>query len=145
MMVTVDPGERGFRLVPHTADCIIEAWGPDRCACLAEAVHGLVRVFAEVPDAAARTLLPISLEAAPDTDVLVALLEEVIYAAEVFGKVPVAVHLADTEDGGVAGDLEVVDGEQVALVGPVPKAVAYHDLEFAGSDGAWQCHVVVDV
>jgi protein archease len=38
----------GHRLVPHTADCIIETWGPDRAACLTEALLGLLEGFAEV-------------------------------------------------------------------------------------------------
>jgi len=145
MTVGEHPVERGSRLVPHTADCILEAWGPDRASCLEEAVGGLVGVFAGTSDAAATTVLPVSLEPAPDPDILVALLEEVIYTAEVFGKVPVRVHLTETEEGGIAGDMEVVDGTQVPLIGPVPKAVSYHGLEFTGTAGDWRCHVVVDV
>ena len=139
------PTQRGFRLVPHTADCIVEAWGPDRCACLAEAVSGLVSVFAGTADAVAATVLPVAIDPAPDADILVSLLEEVVYTVEVFGKVPVRVHLGEREDGGIAGDLEVVDASELPLIGPVPKGVAYHDLAIGPGPGAWRCHVVVDV
>jgi SHS2 domain-containing protein len=139
------PSARGYRLVPHTADSIIEAWGPDRVTCLAEAVGGMVSVFADVGDAAATTVLPIALEPAPSVDLLVGLLEEVIYTVDVFGKVPVRVQLAESQDGGVAGDLEVVPVGDVALIGPMPKAVSFHDLEIAEHEGAWRCRVLVDV
>jgi len=136
---------RGHRLLPHTADSVIEAWGPDRPACLVEAMEALVDIFAEAGDAAVTRTLPLSAEAAASADVLVSLLEEVIYVTEVLGVVPVRFHLADTEDGGVAGDMEVVEAGQVELVGPVPKAVSYHGLDIAEHDGTWRCRVLVDV
>jgi SHS2 domain-containing protein len=137
---------RGHRLAPHTADCILEAWGEDRTSCLAEAMTALVEVFAEVhgDDAATRTL-PLAAEPGPDADVLVALLEEVIYVADVFGAVPVRFHVIEAEDGGIAGDMVVVTGRQVELVGPVPKGVSYHDLEVGEHEGRWTCRAVVDV
>jgi protein archease len=138
-------GESGFRILPHTADCIIEAWGPDRLACLTQAVAALVSVFAEVGDAVVTTTLPVSMDPAPPADLLVGLLEEVIYVVEVFDQVPVHVHLAEGEDGGLAGDFEVVRAADVALVGPVPKGVSYHDLAIADGGGGWRCRVVVDL
>jgi SHS2 domain-containing protein len=33
---------RGHRSLPHTADVIIDAWGPDQAACYEEAVAALV-------------------------------------------------------------------------------------------------------
>jgi len=137
------PGDRGFRRTSGAVDCVIEAWGPDRVACLAEAVGGLVGLFTEVPDAAATTTLPVVLESAPAPDLLVTLLEEVIATVDVFGKVPAHVHLAEAEDGGVAGDLEVVDADTLHLTGPVPKSVSWHGLEFGETGGAWRCRVVV--
>ena len=73
------------------------------------------------------------------------LFEEVIYALDVFSVVPVRFHLAETEDGGIAGDMEVVPADQVGLVGPVPKAVSYHELSMASDEGGWRCRVLVDV
>ena len=102
-------------------------------------------VFSDIPDAAATTTMPVALESAPTPDLLVGLLEEVIYAVDVFAKVPAHVHLAEGEDGGVAGDLEVVDAADVVLIGPVPKGVSWHGLETADDGGTWRCRVVVDV
>ena len=74
-----------------------------------------------------------------------ALLEEVIYAVNVFGQVAVHIHLVEGEAGGLAGDFEVVTASDVALVGPVPKGVSYHGLEIGEDGGSWRCRVVVDV
>lgn len=41
-------GESGHRLVPHTADVRIEAWGTTWENCLVEAVLGMVDSFADV-------------------------------------------------------------------------------------------------
>jgi len=137
---------RGHRLVAHTADCMLEAWGENRAACLAEAMAALVEVFAEVhDDAPTQRVMPLAATASADVDVLVALLEEVIYVADVFGAVPVRFHVAEAEDGGVAGDMVVVDAGDVELIGPVPKAVSYHHLDMGEHDGRWSCRAVVDV
>jgi SHS2 domain-containing protein len=139
------PQRQGHRIGPHTADAVIEAWGPDRLSCLTEAMLGLVQLFAEPADTATTRTVPVSAEAGPATDLLVSLLEEVIYVTDVLAVVPVRFHLAETEDGGVAGDIEVVEAKQAELVGPIPKAVSYHGLEMAEHDGTWRCRAVVDV
>jgi SHS2 domain-containing protein len=124
---------------------VIEAWGRDRASCPTEAMVALVAVYADFDDATATRSVPVSAEPGLDTDILVAVLEEVIYVTDVFGVVPIRFHLADTEDGGVAGDMEVVQPAQVELVGPVPKAVSHHGLEMAEHAGIWRCRAMVDV
>ncbi|MGH9030084.1 MAG: archease [Acidimicrobiales bacterium] len=113
--------------------------------CLTEAMMALVEVFAEVGDTPISRVMPVSVQSSPDRDLLISLLEEEIYTVEVFGVVPARFHLHETDDGAVAGDMEVVDASEVELVGPVPKAVAYHGLEFAQEGGTWRCRAVVDV
>jgi SHS2 domain-containing protein len=139
------PGEPGHRRLPHAADCLLEAWGPDRAACLTEALLALVETFAEVDDSVTAEVLPLATSASGAEDALVSLLEEVIYVVDALGVVPVRFHLAEAEDGGLAGDMEVVPASSVVLVGPVPKAVSYHALEIASFDGGWRCRALVDV
>ncbi len=142
--MTPRPAERGHRSAPHTADCVIEAWGPDRLSCLAEAMRALVEVFAEPKEGASRRSVPVWVEPGEDVDVLVALLEEVIYVTDVIG-VPVGFHLAAAEGGAVCGSMEVADASEVEQVGPVPKAISYHGIEFSVHDGTWRCRALVDV
>jgi SHS2 domain-containing protein len=143
----VEPGRHvaGHVLAPHAGDCGIDAWGPDRASCLSEALRGLVEVFAVVPDPVSTGMVPLSTATGSAEDELVSLLEEVIYTLDVFSVVPVRFHLAETEDGHVAGDMEVVPVDQVAVVGPVPKSVSCHELSMASGVSGWQCHVLVDM
>jgi SHS2 domain-containing protein len=109
-------------------------------------MEALVEIFAEVdPAVTAPSVVPVSAGPAPGRDLLVSVLEEVIFVTDVLGSVPVRFHLADTEDGGVAGDMEIADRRDVVLVGPIPKAVSYHGLEMADDGGTWRCRAVIDV
>jgi hypothetical protein len=86
------PGSvRGHRLGARTADCVIEAWGPDRTAGLAEAMAALVEVFADCGEARVERAIGVSAGPAPDTDL------------------PVHVHLAEASDGRVVGVMQVAD------------------------------------
>lgn len=123
---------------------VIEAWGPDAATCLTEALIALVEGFAEIGDAPATRVLPISVAEGPE-DALTSLIEEIIDAMETFSVVPVRFHLTDAEDGGFAGDMEVVPVRDVTLVRPLPTAVSFQGLSVIGDDRGWRCHVRVDV
>jgi len=136
----------GHRLVPHTADRIIEAWGPDRASCLAEALTGMVESFArpkgtEEPG----RVLPLSAPPGRPEDTLVALAEQVIYALDVFEAVPVGFRLEETEAGGMAGTMDVVPTQAVEVLGAPPKAVSYHELFMEPTEDGWRCRMLVDV
>jgi len=135
----------GHRLVPHTADCIIEAWGPDRATCLTEALLGLVEGFAAVGDANASEVVPIGAGPGAAEDELVALFEQVIFSVDTSSVVPVRFHLGETEGGAIAGRMDVVPADDIVAVGPVPKGVSYHELSMVEAEGGWRCRVLVDV
>ena len=141
------PGSRaGHRTVPHTADLRIEAWAPTREECLAEAVRGLVDSFAVVagrpPSGRARRHMVARL----DEDLLVAILDEVIYRLDTDGQIPVSVAVRRAPDGGVVVFFALVPVAEAEITGAVPKAASLHDLRFApDAAGRWSCAVTVDV
>jgi protein archease len=147
----VDPGAptgagdgAGHRTFPERGGRVIEAWGPDAVTCLTEALSALVEGFAEVGDAPAARVLPLSVAHGPE-DALTSLVEEVIDTINAFSVVPVRFHLTSTEDGGFAGDMEVVSMRHVVLTQPCPTAVSFEGLSM-GSDGQrWSCHVRVEL
>lgn len=110
-----------------------------------EAVRALTALFAEVPDVPALRSVPFVLDPETDRELLVLLLEEVLYLVEVMGAIPFRCEVQATEDGGIAGFFEVVDVSAVRLKGSVPKAVTRHDLVFEPRDAHWYCRVIVDV
>ncbi len=144
--VTYPASPAGHRLVPHTADCIVEAWGPGRAACVSEALSALVESFASGTGSSEPRPMPLDAVPAGPADQLVSLLEDLIYVMDVFSVVPVGFRLVDTEDGGITGEMDVVPVDEVEEVGPVPKAVSYHELSMTGtSQRGWRCRVLVDV
>ena len=107
----------GHRSVPHTADLRIQARAPSR-------IHLVL--------------------AGPDTDMLAAALEEVIYRMDTTGQIPVTV-TARAASGGLQLACTVADAEAERAVGAVPKAVSLNDLRFEHRSGGWECLVTLDV
>ena len=103
------PGGRGHRIVPHTADLRVEAWAPTRESCLAEAVQGLVDGFAVVTAARPRRTAERRFIAGSDEDLLVAVIDEVIYWLDTDGQIPVAVDVRPAPEGGVVLVLPLAD------------------------------------
>ncbi len=124
---------------------MLEAWGATRIACLEEAVLGLVESFAEVDGIEPIDRVPLSLDAVSDEEVLVLLIEEVIYVVEALARVPVDVNLAEHADGGIRGFFATIPSGQVEAIGALPKGVSRSDLQFECRDGEWRCRVLVDV
>jgi SHS2 domain-containing protein len=135
----------GYRVLPHTADTRIEAWAPARAACLEAAVCALVSTFADVTEMEAANSIEEEFDESTDKDLLVAVLEQVIYLVEVVDVVPVTVDFVDEKAGRLAGSFGVVPLEAVEICGPAPKAIALSDLAFQERDNEWRCLVTIDV
>jgi SHS2 domain-containing protein len=136
----------GHASVPHTADLRIEAWGPTREDCIAEAVRGLVESFADVSGARCDHTIECHLSAGPDADLLAAAVEEVIYHLDTSGEIPVVIEVGRAVGGGIDLALRAVDAGMVEIIGAVPKAASLSGLA-CGPDasGGWSCAVTIDV
>ena len=143
--MTKDASERaGHRSLPHTADLRVEAWGPTREQCIAEAVTAVVETFVDVGDAQDAVTRTAHLRGAADEDLLVAVLDEVVYLLDTTGLVPVGV--AVRPDGtGAEVRFRMVPSESLSQVGAVPKAVSLHDLHLRPGPHGWTCAVTLDV
>jgi SHS2 domain-containing protein len=136
----------GHASVPHTADLRIEAWGPTREDCIAEAVRGLVESFADVSGARCHHTIECHLSAGSDADLLAAAVEEVIYSLDTSGEIPVAVEVGRAADGGIDLTLLAVDVSMVEIIGAAPKAASLSGLACApDAPGRWSCAVTIDV
>ncbi|MDX3243874.1 MULTISPECIES: archease [Streptomyces] len=137
-------GESGHRTVPHTADIRVDAWGTSRERCLVEAALGMVECFADVTAVRPTAVERVQFAEAADDDLLVALLDEVVYRLEVHGQVPVDLEAVAMDDG-LDVRLAVAALSEVEIVGSVPKAVAWHELHIGPGPYGWSCAVTVDV
>ncbi|XEC29487.1 archease [Streptomyces fradiae] len=137
-------GRSGHRGVPHTADLRVEAWAPTREECLAQAVRGVCASFLDLTGAAGVHRRDVEVRADRDEDVLVALLDEVVYRLDTEGEVPVEVELVPV-DGGVRGVLWTADAGTLPVTGAAPKAVTLHETVMTRGPGGWTCSVTLDV
>jgi SHS2 domain-containing protein len=136
--------ESGHRSVPHTADARIEAWAPTRERCVAEAVAAMVDGFADVSGAPPAGTVEFHVAPAADPDLLVSVLDRVIYLMDVDSRLPVSADVRAAE-GGLDVRLAMAEPDRVETFGAVPKAVSLHELRFAERDGGWSCAVTLDV
>jgi SHS2 domain-containing protein len=131
--------------VPHTADIRIEAWAGTREACIAEAVRSLVDTFADTAAVVPEWTADVTVPPGSDADMLVAVLDEVIYRLEVDGEIALSADVAAAPGGGLRVRMRLGDAAQAEETGAVPKAVSLHDLRFSGDLSGWSCAVTVDV
>lgn len=136
----------GHRTVPHTADLRIEAWAATREECLAEAVRGLIGSFTAVPGPQPYRRDSCPMTARSDDDLLLALMDEVIYRLDADGEIPVEVRVQPVPGGGVVVSFALVPVAAAEIIGAAPKAASLHELRCApDAAGRWSCAVTVDV
>lgn len=133
----------GFRFLPHTADIRFESWGATREECLVQAACALVAAFADIPGTALARTTSTEIDGT-DEQLLLAVLDEIIYRLDVEGTVPRAVDVLATPTGLALG-LSEVDADQVRFTGATPKAISLHGFSFTHDDHGWRCTVTVDV
>ncbi|MDI3315318.1 MAG: archease [Mycobacterium sp.] len=134
----------GHRSIPHTADLRIEAWAPTRDGCVREAVLGVVESFLDTSGARPQRIRERRLSCDGDEDLLVGVLDEMIYLLDIDGEAPVDVTL-NNADGDVNVSFAMVDASALPQIGAVPKAVSLNELRFTHGQAGWRCAVTLDV
>lgn len=141
-----DSKRSGHRLVPHTADVRLEAWAPTREECVEQAVSAMLEGVVELPgDPRQVAEIRFLVRPAADADLLVAVLDEVIYRIDTTGQIPVRTKVSARRDGGFDVLQQVVDLEELEVTGAAPKAVSLHELAFTAAETGWWCTVTLDV
>jgi SHS2 domain-containing protein len=140
----MNDSESGHRTVPHTADLRVEAWAPTREGCIAQAVLGTVATFVDTSTVHAERTHRCQLAGHSDEDLLVAVLDEVIYLLDTENEAAVDVEL-EPLDSGLDVRFAMCDATSLPQVGAVPKAVSLHELCLAPGPRGWRCSVTLDV
>ena len=136
---------RGHRTVAHTADVIVEAWGPDVASCCEEAVSALLEGFIDASSAKVVERLDIDLAPSTAETTLLALLDEVLFVVDTADVVPVAVHVAPAPTGAVRVRLDGADPRSVEPTGAAPKAISRSGLRVHVEPTRVECAFIVDV
>lgn len=131
-------------MLPHTADMIVEAWGPDDLACAEEAAEGLIEICVSGrPDPAVG--LWVSEIDVPPRDLVRSVLEEVVFALDTSEFAPVSARLDRSAGSEITVRLGLATRASVAFTGAAPKAIVMMPSEPAGPDAPSRCRFVVDV
>jgi SHS2 domain-containing protein len=106
-----------------------------------------VESFADVRAARPSDSVAFVVEEAADVDLLVRVLDEVIYQLDAHGRLPVDISISQPACGAQSRTevrFATAPGGQAELTGAIPKAISLHELRFAPWGGLWRCHVTVD-
>lgn len=145
IMVFMVHGQRGHNLLPHTADVIVEAWGPDFAACCEEAVAALADVYVDAGRADTVEQRKVHLGAGSEESLLLDVLEEVIFTLDTAEAVPVRADVSVADDAGLDVVLALADRRAVTPTGSVPKAVSRSELTVDSQAAGVRCRFLVDV
>lgn len=148
--------ESGYRWQRRTADLWLEAWAPSREKCVAQAVRGLVdSVATTARDAVSTARDPVStveFEVGGETDeeLLVGVLDEVIYRMDVSGQVPVTSTVRAGSRGldVTCGMAEVGTPGAGTRPGAPPRqrrSASLHAPRLSPGPGYWSCTVTLEV
>lgn len=136
--------DSGHRTVPHTADLRVEAWAPTRESCIAQAVLGTIQSFLDTSSAHPDRTRCCRLASHSDEDLLVAVLDEVIYLLDTESEAPIDVEL-EPIDAAIDVRFAMCDATKLPQIGAVPKAVSLHELRLGRGPTGWRCSVILDV
>ena len=142
--------ERGFRYKEHTADVIIEAWGPTLEAAFEEAAKAMFALITDIEKVEPAEELSIEVEGFDLENLLYRWLEELLYYHDsqnlVFSKFRV------TEISKIGEDYQLkakVYGEKFDhrkhTPGTVVKAVTYAEMKVEKRNSTWYVSAVLDI
>lgn len=137
----------GFRIVEHTADVGIEAYGGSVAESFAQAARGMYGVMVDVDAVEECESRSVIAGAADRERLLTVWLLELLFLTEteglLFSRFEVELSEDDTALNATAYG-EPIDRERHEL-GPEVKAVTRHRLEVAEVDGGYRASVVFDI
>jgi SHS2 domain-containing protein len=131
-------------MLPHTADALVEAWGPDVASCLEELATGVIETCLDASSATPIGTHDVVLAAAPLDALALGLVDEVIFCIDAAQGAPAACEVRAADDG-FAVRLTLADRATVAATGSVPKAAARSGLETGSGPDGVRCVVLIDV
>lgn len=133
-----------YRILSHTADTAIEAWGDDLAELIANTAAGMFALMYDPASIAATRQTEITVSAEREPDLVVDALAELLYLSEAddlaLSRFQVSINDNTVQIRAQGGPLQ-----QVKLHGPPIKAVTYHDLTVEHTADGWHARVVFDV
>ena len=135
-----------FRILEHTADARIAAYGQDLGEAFANAAYGMFSLIADLDSVAEVSDREVEVEAPDIEALLVAWLNELLYLFDAQQFLPRRVQVLDVSDTRLQATLsgETVDLARHRLRTAV-KAATYHDILVETKDGRARVRVTFDL
>lgn len=138
--------ERAWRLVEHPADVGIEARGPDLAAALEAAVQGLAAILTGEGVVQAVETVPVEVEGEGPEELLMALLEEVLFLLDARGWLAGQATIRELGDAHLSATFAGEDlDEERHGAGVHVKAITWHELAVRQTADGVVLTVVVDI
>lgn len=135
-----------YEITGHTADLGLVIAADNLDELYVAAVGALAEVMVKGPRDGQVEWLPVKLEGTDHTDLMVQLLNEVVYLLDASGLLVVAFELTELGPLKLAGRLGAVAFEPARHeITQAIKAVTYHQAKVEQTKGRWQAHLVADV
>jgi SHS2 domain-containing protein len=141
----------GYRLLDHTADAGLVAWGQDPARAFEAAARGMFAIVLgeEAPDSdssPAEGRLEVEVRGETWPDLLVNWLAELVFHFDVDGFVPVGFGFTECAPPRCAAELRGFRLSSLEQAGGVGiKAVTYHQLEVQVTPGRTELQVIFDI
>ncbi len=129
-----------YRWIEHTGELELAIEAQSEAEIFAEALHALADLLGEEPGGEPERR-QISLAAADRAVLLAAWLDELVFLAETADLVPARIESLELGERSLEAVVAARRGRPPHLV----KAVTYHRLGFARTDGGWHARAVLDV
>jgi SHS2 domain-containing protein len=143
--------QAGYRLIEHTADAGVVAWGPDLQTAFRQALRGMFTIVlggdpASLLAGAPTEALVVETGGADRSALLVNWLARFVFHFDVDGFVPIRVDFAECEPPRCQATVTGVHLSDPELAGGVGiKAVTYHQLEVNVAPGRAEVRVIFDI
>jgi len=135
-----------FEEIEHDADVALRVRGASRSELFAHAAEGMIGLMVDPATVAGRMSLEVCARGGDDESLLVAWLDEILFALDGEGFVPQRAEVDAVEDGAVCGRLwgEPLDEGRHELRAAI-KAVTWHGLDVRRTDDGYEVVVIFDV
>jgi SHS2 domain-containing protein len=136
--------DAGHLVRAHSSSTHVEAWAPSRSRCLEELVRAVVETFGQTRNAPPTRTMPFRVGATSDTELMLALLDDLYFLVDTDGFLVSDVSLHDDGSGNLDGTYSLAPVDDLVETMSVRKGTIRSGAKFAPDGLGWRARVVID-
>ncbi len=136
----------GYKIIDTTADIGIEVWGENFKELLEESVRGMVSIMYDLQKINGNKSLNIEIEGFDKEDLLISLLNEIIYLRDAKKFLVKDIEIKDLSENRLSAILygDIFDPQIHEILEDI-KAATYHNIEIKKENGLIKSQIIFDV